>query len=81
MAFSLKKYNTFGLEVEATWGIEINDFVMFDMAFKKIKETGLPFIVLGDGSDVLFKEDYEGIVMVNRLKGMEFSRRGRILIQ
>ena len=55
MAFSLKKYNTFGLEVEATWGIEINDFVMFDMAFKKIKETGLPFIVLGDGSDVLFK--------------------------
>ena len=74
MAFSLKKYNTFGLEVEATWGIEINDFVMFDMAFKKIKETGLPFIVLGDGSDVLFKEDYEGIVMVNRLKGMEFSQ-------
>ena len=39
VAFSLKKYNTFGLEVEATWGIEINDFVMFDMAFKKIKET------------------------------------------
>ncbi len=74
MAFSLKKYNTFGLEVEATWGIEINDFVMFDMAFKKIKETGLPFIVLGDGSDVLFREDYEGIVMVNRLKGMEFSQ-------
>ena len=45
MAFSLKKYNTFGLEVEATWGIEINDFVMFDMAFKKIKEPLNDFVL------------------------------------
>ena len=38
MSFNLKAYNTFGLDVEATYGFVINDFVMFDMAFKKIKE-------------------------------------------
>ena len=37
MAFSLKKYNTFGLEVEATWGIEINDFAVKEKALKDVK--------------------------------------------
>lgn len=73
MSFNLKAYNTFGLNVEATYGFVINDFVMFDMAFKKIKESGLPFIVLGEGSDVLFTDDFNGVVLINRLLGYEFS--------
>lgn len=73
MSFNLKSYNTFGLDVEAAYGYVIRDFAMFGMAFKKIKDTGLPFIVLGEGSDVLFTENFNGVVLVNRLLGYEFA--------
>ena len=73
MSFNLKSYNTFGLDVEAAYGYVIRDFAMFGMALKKIKDTGLPFIVLGEGSDVLFTENFNGVVLVNRLLGYEFA--------
>ncbi|WP_294493622.1 UDP-N-acetylmuramate dehydrogenase [uncultured Ruminobacter sp.] len=73
MPFNLKSYNTFGLDVDAAYGYVIRDFAMFGMAFKKIKDTGLPFIVLGEGSDVLFTENFNGIVLINRLLGYEFA--------
>ena len=33
----------------------------------------MPFIVLGEGSDVLFTDDFNGVVLINRLLGYEFS--------
>lgn len=73
MAFNLKKYNTFGLDINAIKGFEITDFAMFSMAFAEIKKSNLPYLVLGEGSDVLFTTDFNGVVLVNKLKGYEFT--------
>ncbi len=73
MSFSLKPYNTFGLDVRARDGIVVRDFAMFPAAFDKIRKNGTGFITLGHGSDVLFKGDYDGTVIVNRLMGVEFN--------
>lgn len=73
MSFSLKPYNTFGLDVKARDGMVVRDFAMFPAAFDKIRKSSAGFIVLGHGSDVLFKGDYDGAVIVNRLMGVEFS--------
>ncbi len=73
MAFSLKKYNTFGLDVSAEKGFVITDDALFSMAFREIERTGLPYLVLGEGSDVLFTCDFKGIVLINRLQGFSFN--------
>lgn len=73
MSFNLEKYNTFGLEVKAAFGFVLNDMAMLPLILKKISESQHGFIVLGGGSDVLFQEDYAGVVVINRLKGMQFE--------
>ncbi len=73
MSASLKPYNTFGLDVKADAVIEVNDFAVFSMAFDRIQKSGRPFVVLGQGSDVLFKENFKGTVLVNRLRGFEVN--------
>lgn len=71
--FSLKKYNTFGLNVFATKIFEITDFAQFSLAFEEIRKNNLPYLILGEGSDVLFTCDFKGVVLINRLKGFEFT--------
>lgn len=73
MSFSLKNHNTFGLDVRAAHGYVIGDFAMFAPALEKIAGSGLPFLVLGRGSDVLFTEDFGGVALINALKGFEFN--------
>ncbi len=73
MSFNLKNYNTFGLDVSAKDGIVLSDMAMFPLVEKKITENNNKFIVLGQGSDVLFKENYNGLVIINKLLGMDFT--------
>ncbi len=61
------------MDVKAKYIFELTDFAMFPKILETIKKEDLPFVVLGQGSDVLFTEDYNGVVIINKLKGMEFS--------
>jgi len=67
--FSLQQLNTFKINVNAKFFIEIHDLSQLDYFFKN-KEKNLPFMVLGGGSNVLFTKDYNGYILKMCLKGI-----------
>lgn len=68
--YSLKKFNTLQINVQAKKIIiakNINDILN---AWYLSKIEKLPFVILGKGSNVLFIKNYDGIVLINKLKGI-----------
>ena len=63
--FSLKTFNTFGVEAKAKYFAEVH-------SLEELKETlqfsYSPILVLGGGSNVLFTKDFEGLVIKLNLK-------------
>ena len=67
---SLKPYNTFGIDV---WAEEIL-FIRQDVDLKDFllsKKTQKPFLILGEGANILFTKDFEGTVLKMETKGIE----------
>ena len=66
--FSLKNYNSFGIEVETEFFAAIsNEKELIEV----LKSNGnKPFRVLGGGSNVLLTEDYKGLTLVMQNKGI-----------
>lgn len=70
---SLKSYNTFGIDVRAS------RFVVLDQSTDLEKLPDLPGfqdqkLILGGGSNLLFRHDFEGLVIQVGLKGIELVR-------
>ncbi len=69
--YNLTGHNTFGIEVFAKEYFEVED----ENDFKKIISQGLltqgKRLILGGGSNVLFTENFEGLVIKNNIKGIE----------
>ena len=69
--FSLKPYNTFGIDAKAKF------FSSFDSTDELIEiltsnlEPQTSNFILGGGSNVLFTKDYNGFVLKNEIKGIE----------
>jgi UDP-N-acetylmuramate dehydrogenase len=72
--YNLSKLNTFGINVNAAFFVEIKSETELLELFKtpQFKENKKMF--LGGGSNVLFTEDFPGIVVLNKLKGMEIIK-------
>ncbi len=72
--FSLKKLNTFGLSVDGKYFAHVAS--MDDLLETKdfIAENNCRFMVLGGGSNVLFLNDYDGLIISNGLKGVEILK-------
>lgn len=68
---SLKAYNTFGIDVKAAFlgHFENQEAIAEIFATPEIK--GLPHMILGGGSNVLFTKDYPGLILKNEIKGIE----------
>ena len=67
----LTKLNTFGVSVQAKFLVEIsNEQELVELfALPEFKDNKRIF--LGGGSNVLFTKDFDGIVVLNKLKGIE----------
>ncbi len=67
---SLKEYNSFGLEVKAKRFTAFSDLeeLKAGLALMKSEES---LLVLGGGSNILFTQDFDGLVLKNELKGIE----------
>lgn len=62
---SLKPYHTFGMEVKARRLVEYHTV---DELRKVLSEySGQPMLPVGQGSNLLFTRDYDGIVLVSRM--------------
>ena len=72
---SLKKYNTYKLNVICDYLVFPNDLGTLIILLNFIKENNLKFMVLGNGSNVIFKnERYDGIIIkLDRLNNITFS--------
>lgn len=68
---SLRQYNTFGLDVRAKALVEARTVSDFREILEDKKWRGWSQLVLGGGSNILFTKDYEGLVILNRISGIE----------
>ncbi|MDD5569750.1 MAG: UDP-N-acetylmuramate dehydrogenase [Bacteroidales bacterium] len=78
--FSLKKYNTFGIDVSARYFVELNsvDEIMEFLKTEKFKK--IPKLILGAGSNILFTKDFDGIVIKINNKGIDILRKEKDFI-
>jgi len=68
---SLRKLNTFGLNVHADWYWEISSPESLMKLAKQEKINTLPQLLLGEGSNILFTEDFKGLVIRPAMKGIQ----------
>ncbi len=66
---SLKKYNTFGINVKADWLAQIDSLEQVLTIIDDLPD--MPKLILGEGSNVLFFNDYKGIILHNNIKGIK----------
>ena len=67
---SLKSYNTFGVKAYARWFSDINDKDDLIVLFKNPHNQKKKILVLGGGSNMLFTNDYDGLVLHINIKGI-----------
>jgi UDP-N-acetylmuramate dehydrogenase len=69
--YSLKKHNTFGIEASARYFFEFetSDEITNFLRANDIIDTN--YLILGGGSNLLFTEDFDGLVLHPNIKGIE----------
>lgn len=76
--YSLQSYNTFGVEVKTKYFFEFTEvedldpFLQSNETWKKEK-----ILLLGEGSNILFLNDYEGLVVHPNIPGIEIINEDR----
>lgn len=69
--YNLSKLNTFGINVEAKFFVEVKSEKEIKELFVLPEFKNNKKMFLGGGSNVLFTKDFDGIVVLNKLKGIE----------
>jgi UDP-N-acetylmuramate dehydrogenase len=76
--FSLKKYNTFGIDATAKFFLEFASIAELEGCYefnKRVTNNGKQeTLILGGGSNILFTKDFNGLVLKNELKGIELVK-------
>ncbi|MCK9781714.1 MULTISPECIES: UDP-N-acetylmuramate dehydrogenase [Enterobacterales] len=70
---SLQAFNTFGLRAKAHQIETANNKDELCIYWQKAHEQKLPTLILGGGSNILFTEDFDGIVIRNCIAGIEIT--------
>lgn len=70
---ALKPLNTFAIDVMARSVVIAHNEVELLTLWRQANEESLPVLLLGGGSNVLFLENYNGTVLLNRIKGIVVS--------
>ena len=68
---SLQPFHTFNIPANAREIIEATSIEQIQQAWQKAQAENLPVLFLGQGSNMLFLEDFQGMVIVNRLLGIQ----------
>ena len=69
---SLKKYNSFNIDVNAKEFVEVNSRDELIEIAKRTKDKNV--LYLGGGSNILFTRDFDGIVIHLNIKGVQFEK-------
>lgn len=68
---SLKKYTTMQLDGEARFLAPVTSVNEVISVYRNAKAKNLPIFVLGGGSNVVVRGAYNGLIILNRIKGFE----------
>ncbi len=71
---SLKPYNTFGFDVKAHFFSEINHTAELGDLLKSEIWNNKPFYIIGGGSNILLRNDFTGLIVLNKIQGIEKLR-------
>jgi UDP-N-acetylmuramate dehydrogenase len=66
----LRPYNTFGIAAQARFFASFSNAAELEELLKAPPAQGLPHMILGGGSNVLFTRNYDGILLKNEIKGI-----------
>ena len=69
--YSLLRHNTFGIDAKCSRFLEYADATEARQVASILREEGLPFLIVGGGSNLLLTRDFEGIVVHSAMKGCE----------
>jgi UDP-N-acetylmuramate dehydrogenase len=80
---SLKKYNTFGLDVNARYFVELTSSDNIQEYLKRDDLKQLNKLIIGGGSNILFTKDYDGLVAKISTKGNSVveEKDGTVLVE
>jgi UDP-N-acetylmuramate dehydrogenase len=67
--FALKTHNTFGFDVHARHALRIESEAQAQAITHDARLAGLPCLVLGGGSNVVFTRDFEGVALLVEIMG------------
>jgi UDP-N-acetylmuramate dehydrogenase len=70
--YSLKSFHTFGIDVSASYVCEVYSIDEFRSIWLDPLYASLPKLILGEGSNVVFKSNFNGLVIINKIKGFEY---------
>jgi len=73
MSTSLKPFNTFGIQANASRIVIAETVEQLKDTWSEAVAANMPVLILGEGSNVLFLEDYSGTVIINRISGIEVT--------
>ncbi|MCA9392499.1 FAD-binding protein, partial [candidate division WWE3 bacterium] len=68
---SLKPYNTFRVDVKARFFVQVDSVNELESVLNDEKYTTVPKMILGWGSNILFRHDYQGLVIKVNFHGRE----------
>ena len=71
MNHSLKPWNTFGIQRNANQIVRADTAQQLLDAWQSATENNEPVLILGEGSNVLFLDDFAGTVIINRIMGID----------
>ncbi|WP_443936589.1 UDP-N-acetylmuramate dehydrogenase [Pedobacter sp. MW01-1-1] len=73
---SLQPYNSFGIAVKASYFVEIVTEADLKVLFETEIAKAQPLLILGGGSNVLFTQDFKGLVLKMSIKGIKVESQG-----
>ena len=72
---SLKPYNTFGIDKRAQNIVTAHTAKELAEAWQQAQAASQPVLILGEGSNVLFLDDFDGTIILNRIMGIQVEEQ------
>ena len=74
---SLQAFNTFGIDVLARFFTEVCSTQDLAAVLQHLRQYPQSLLILGGGSNMLFTQDFDGLVLKNSLKGIDLVKEER----
>ena len=74
---SLKEKNSFGVEARATYYVAVSSEEHLHFLVNEKKNMNQPVLILGEGSNILFTSNFEGLIIHPAMKGIRIISEDR----